>query len=90
MAQNPWNAVLALGHANGCVTHWTPNMATPVVKMLCHRVSRGCPVTMAACNDGCGALCTVPLLHDATLLGCHGRDMAYNHASGSLISLELP
>lgn len=38
MRQNPWNAVLALGHGNGCVTHWTPNMATPAVKMLCHRV----------------------------------------------------
>lgn len=37
MRQNPWNAVLALGHGNGCVTHWTPNMATPAVKMLCHR-----------------------------------------------------
>lgn len=39
MAQNPWNAVLCCGHANGTVTMWTPNMTTPVVKMLCHRAA---------------------------------------------------
>ncbi|GAX74039.1 hypothetical protein CEUSTIGMA_g1489.t1 [Chlamydomonas eustigma] len=37
MKQNPHNAVLCLGHNNGCVTMWTPNITTPVVKMLCHR-----------------------------------------------------
>ena len=37
MKQNPWNAVLGLGHAGGVVTMWTPNITTPVVKMLCHR-----------------------------------------------------
>lgn len=37
MGQNPHNAVLCLGHTNGCVTMWTPNITTPVVKMLCHR-----------------------------------------------------
>lgn len=37
MTQNPHNAVLHLGHTNGTVTLWTPNMSTPVVKMLCHR-----------------------------------------------------
>jgi len=36
MCQNVWNAVLCLGHANGTVTMWTPNITTPVVKMLCH------------------------------------------------------
>ena len=36
MIQNPWNAVLNLGHANGTVTMWTPNLSTPAVKMLCH------------------------------------------------------
>ncbi|KAJ4461283.1 putative U3 small nucleolar RNA-associated protein 7 [Paratrimastix pyriformis] len=36
MCQNPHNAVMLLGHANGTVTMWTPNMAEPVVKMLTH------------------------------------------------------
>lgn len=37
MTQNRHNAVLHLGHNNGTVTLWTPNMSEPVVKMLCHR-----------------------------------------------------
>lgn len=37
MAQNPLTAVLHLGHANGTVTLWTPNLSTPAVKMLAHR-----------------------------------------------------
>ncbi|KAL6757695.1 WD40-repeat-containing domain protein [Haematococcus lacustris] len=34
---NPWNAVLGAGHSGGVVTMWTPNLPTPVVRMLCHR-----------------------------------------------------
>lgn len=37
MRQNPHNAVMCLGHARGTVTMWTPNITTPVVKMLCHQ-----------------------------------------------------
>eukprot|EP00245_Coleochaete_scutata_P004173 TRINITY_DN16442_c0_g2_i1.p1 TRINITY_DN16442_c0_g2~~TRINITY_DN16442_c0_g2_i1.p1 ORF type:complete len:475 (-),score=98.97 TRINITY_DN16442_c0_g2_i1:103-1314(-) len=34
---NPYNAVLSLGHSNGVVSMWCPNMGTPLVSMLCHR-----------------------------------------------------
>ncbi|CDR98627.1 hypothetical protein [Sporisorium scitamineum] len=37
MTQNPLTAVLHLGHTNGTVTLWTPNLSTPAVKMLAHR-----------------------------------------------------
>ncbi|PWZ02867.1 BING4CT-domain-containing protein [Testicularia cyperi] len=37
MTQNPLTAVLHLGHTNGTVTLWTPNMSEPAVKMLAHR-----------------------------------------------------
>ncbi|KAH7102845.1 WD40 repeat-like protein [Auriculariales sp. MPI-PUGE-AT-0066] len=36
MAQNPHNAVIHLGHQNGTVTLWTPNMSTPAVRLLAH------------------------------------------------------
>lgn len=34
MAQNPYNAVIHLGHGNGTVTLWTPSMHQPVAKIL--------------------------------------------------------
>ncbi|KAJ8662909.1 hypothetical protein O0I10_001085 [Lichtheimia ornata] len=37
MAQNPWNAIIHLGHGNGTVTLWSPNSSQPHVKMLCHK-----------------------------------------------------
>lgn len=36
MCQNPWNAIIHLGHSNGTVTFWSPNMSTPLVKMFTH------------------------------------------------------
>ena len=45
MRQNPQNAVLSLGHANGTVTLWSPNITTALIKMQCHRVrTRQCTV----------------------------------------------
>jgi len=37
MAQNPHSAIIHLGHANGTMTMWSPNMSTPHVKLLAHR-----------------------------------------------------
>lgn len=36
MAQNLHNAVIHLGHQNGCVTLWTPNLPHPAVQLLAH------------------------------------------------------
>lgn len=37
LGQNPYNAILHVGHQNGTVSLWSPNSTTPLVKMLCHR-----------------------------------------------------
>lgn len=36
MAQNRHNAVIHLGHQNGSVTLWTPNLPHPAVQLLAH------------------------------------------------------
>ena len=46
LRHNPYNAVSLLGHAQGVVTMWTPNMSTPVIKMLTHKVSPRPPVVL--------------------------------------------
>ncbi|KAK5660798.1 hypothetical protein OQA88_12166 [Cercophora sp. LCS_1] len=37
LAQNPYNAVLHVGHQNGTVSLWSPNSTEPLVKLLAHR-----------------------------------------------------
>lgn len=36
MTQNVHNAVIHLGHQNGTVTLWTPNLSHPAVRLLAH------------------------------------------------------
>lgn len=36
MTQNHHNAVIHLGHQNGTVTLWTPNLPEPAVRLLAH------------------------------------------------------
>ncbi|KAF8898038.1 BING4CT-domain-containing protein [Gymnopilus junonius] len=36
MTQNLHNAVIHLGHQNGCITLWTPNLPHPAVQLLAH------------------------------------------------------
>ena len=37
LAQNPFNAIIHVGHQNGTVTLWSPNSSTALVKLLAHR-----------------------------------------------------
>ncbi|KAI6781509.1 U3 small nucleolar RNA-associated protein 7 [Emericellopsis cladophorae] len=37
LTQNPYNAIMHVGHQNGQVTLWSPNSAEPLVKLLAHR-----------------------------------------------------
>ncbi|XP_054187170.1 WD repeat-containing protein 46 isoform X4 [Homo sapiens] len=37
MSQNPYNAVIHLGHSNGTASLWSPAMKEPLAKILCHR-----------------------------------------------------
>lgn len=49
MTQNPWNAVMHLGHANGTVSLWAPNMSSPLVRLLS---ARGLVTSVAVDRQG--------------------------------------
>ncbi|KKY16994.1 putative small nucleolar ribonucleoprotein complex [Phaeomoniella chlamydospora] len=36
LSQNPWNAILHVGHQNGSVSLWSPNSTEPLVKIQAH------------------------------------------------------
>ncbi|KAF9439234.1 Small subunit (SSU) processome component [Entomortierella beljakovae] len=57
MTQNPATAIMHLGHGNGTVTLWSPNMSTPLVKMQCHRG----PVTAMAIGHSGSYMATAGL-----------------------------
>ncbi|KAH8197830.1 hypothetical protein TruAng_008028 [Truncatella angustata] len=46
MSQNPYNAILHVGHQNGQVSLWSPNAPEPLVKLLAHKG----PVRSLACD----------------------------------------
>ncbi|KAF6752045.1 WD repeat-containing protein 46 [Ephemerocybe angulata] len=50
LTQNRHNAVVHLGHQNGCVTLWTPNLPKPAVQILSHMG----PVTSISVNPSDG------------------------------------
>lgn len=54
LAQNPRNAIVQLGHYNGCVSLWSPSVASPLVKLQCHRG----PITSLAVDQGGNYLVT--------------------------------
>lgn len=49
LTHNPRNAVVHVGHKQGVVTLWTPNLASPAVEMFCHS---GPVRAMAVSPDG--------------------------------------
>jgi U3 small nucleolar RNA-associated protein 7 len=46
LCQNPYNAILHIGHQKGTVTLWSPNSSTPLVKLLPNHA----PVRALACD----------------------------------------
>jgi len=51
MTQNKHNAVIHLGHQNGTVTLWTPNLPHPAVRLLAH-LGPVCSVSMDDSTGG--------------------------------------
>lgn len=49
MTANPQNAIIHLGHHNGTVTLWSPNMKESLVTMLTHKTN---VLDLAVSNDG--------------------------------------
>jgi len=63
MAQNPHNAVIHLGHQNGTVTLWTPNLPHPAVRVLAHLG----PVVSVSVDPSTGGRYMATAGHDGTV-----------------------
>ena len=74
LSQTRSNAIALLGHSNGVVTHWSPSVTTPLVKMLCHKG----PVTAVA-TDWAG-----------NYMATAGMDGQVNHRLDHRFALQNP
>lgn len=63
MAQNLHNAVIHLGHQNGTVTLWTPNLPHPAVRLLAHLG----PVVGVSVDPSTGGRYMATAGHDGTV-----------------------
>ncbi|KAL0959154.1 hypothetical protein HGRIS_014440 [Hohenbuehelia grisea] len=63
MTQNVHNAVIHLGHQNGCVTLWTPNLPHPAVQLLAHMG----PVSSVAIDPSTGGRYMATAGQDSTV-----------------------
>ena len=63
MTQNPHNAVIHLGHQNGTVTLWTPNLPHPAVRLLAHLG----PVVSVSVDPSTGGRYMATAGHDGTV-----------------------
>jgi len=63
MAQNLHNAVIHLGHQNGTLTLWTPNLPHPAVRLLAHLG----PVVSVSVDPSAGGRYMATAGHDGTV-----------------------
>jgi len=77
MRQNPRNAIIGLGHHNGIVTMWSPNLSTPLVKMLCHRA----PVKAIAFDTEGNSMVTAGLDGQVKIWDIRNYKMLYQYRS---------
>lgn len=63
MTQNKHNAVIHLGHQNGTVTLWTPNLPYPAVRLLAHLG----PVVSVSVDPSTGGRYMATSGHDGTV-----------------------
>ena len=83
LAQNPRNGVVQLGHFNGCVSLWSPNVSSPLAKLQCHRG----PLTSLAVDQAGHCLITAAM--DAKMKVAQCACLPLNSTASSDVSLSL-